>query len=135
MRFVTAILFTLISWKALSIPMVLSPFDNQIDTRTIVSQTMVYSVCGKPEDLVPGAKALIDKYFSSEMLNSDFYRDFLWLEPEEERYVSCLICESEKPNDPYWEHNFNLWCQIDFTDTHPVFEQDPYEGQYPLLSL
>lgn len=134
MRFILAILFTLMSWKAFSIPMEHSPLDRHEETRDIVTKVMVFSVCGKPYDFVPGAQALIDEYFSSEMLNSDFYRNFIWLEPEEERYASCVVCESGKPNDPYWEFNFNLWCQIDVTET-PIFAQDPYEGEYPVLAL
>lgn len=92
----------------------------------------VTRVCGDTEDLVPAARTLMFRYFETEMLNSEFYENFLWLHPEKERFVTCLICETGRPNNPYWEHNFILRCEEDYTDAI-MYAAEPEEDDNAYL--
>lgn len=67
-------------------------------------------ICNKPNDLIPAAKALISRYFKTDMYNSALFDKFLWLHPEHEDFIACIICKSGKPNDPYWERDFIRMC-------------------------
>lgn len=71
----------------------------------------ILDVCHKPSKLHSSAEAALEYYLKGRMLNSSFYEDFIWLHPEYVDFASCVICESGRPNDPYWEAGFRLNCQ------------------------
>lgn len=66
--------------------------------------------CTEPEDLHPAARQLIKEYTESNILNSTFFSDFIWLHPEYEEFLSCIICAVERPNDAVWETEFDTVC-------------------------
>jgi hypothetical protein len=111
MRIITASLFILLSLQVAGYSKPNNPFQNPLIKGLESNHERILRRCHYQTDLMPAAKALIKRYFENEMLNSEFYRDFLWLHPESEPYASCLICESGRPNDPYWEFDFKLRCQ------------------------
>lgn len=66
--------------------------------------------CYEPMDLHPSARAMVKEYLKGNILNSTFLADFLWLHPEYEQYLNCVICASERPNDGIWEADFDVTC-------------------------
>ena len=70
----------------------------------------VLRACEQPGNLVAAANALLRRYFKTDMYNSTLFDKFLWLHPEHEDFIACVICKSGKPNDPYWERDFIRMC-------------------------
>lgn len=111
-----ALLLTLlISFSTYGVPIELSSYQSgQLrsfsETIRKPSPQEIYNQCNRPDDLINSAKALLRRYFSSNMYNSVLFDKFLWLHPEHEDFITCLICRSGRPSDPYWEMDFVRMC-------------------------
>ncbi|MCR9206200.1 MAG: hypothetical protein NXH75_16575, partial [Halobacteriovoraceae bacterium] len=62
-------------------------------------------------DILPAAQVSLRNYFRGNYLNSTFFKDFIWVHPEYVEFATCVVCLSGIPNDPYWESDFQLYCQ------------------------
>lgn len=80
------------------------------DLHNVIRNERLSLACTEPSDLVPTARNLIQEYLEGNILNSTFFQDFLWLHPEKEEFLSCIICASEFPNDRIWERDFEVQC-------------------------
>ncbi len=129
MRIITASLFILLSLQVAGYSKPSNPFQRPLIPGLASKHERILRRCDYQTDLMPAAKALIRRYFETEMLNTDFYRDFLWLHPEAEPYASCIICKSGRPNDPYWEFDFNLRCQ-EHGNESLYYASEPSEEDY-----
>lgn len=74
-------------------------------------QEVVLDICRVPDELSSTAEVTISNYFRGKSLNSTFYQDFIWIHPEYVNFASCVVCITGFPNDPFWESDFNLYCQ------------------------
>ena len=86
------------------------PLTNASFSISSPSDSEVLNICGKPTDLIAAAKALLRRYFKTDMYNATLFDKFLWLHPEHEDFIACIVCKSGKALDPYWERDFIRMC-------------------------
>ncbi len=110
MKTIVALIFTFLPiYAAFSTGHVAPVEENFARLKTIRNEQLGLH-CTEPEDLHPAAKVLIKEYTENHILNSTFFSDFMWLHPEYEEFISCIICAVERPNDTIWESDFDTVC-------------------------
>ena len=83
-------------------------YDN--DPGPSVSALSIYNQCDQPHDLLPVIQILLNDYYAGTVLNSEFYQKFLWIHPEYHDFAVCAICAGGRPNDSFWESDFQIDC-------------------------